>query len=191
MSGDNFPRTSTKASLYIDDGGELDRWITALTPARVQPLIVAHIVPAQKESVRLVKNAARRQAARHRGTGRMRSQIRTKGWGRGIRYIAGVKATGVGSNLIVGGVGRHTIGGAGGPVMPFWSGRGQMFNKSGSVKKGNGAGITGFSRVVEHPGFAADPFFDRAIDETQGQRDQLMQTAITGVVRDLAAHMEG
>jgi hypothetical protein len=182
MTAPGFPRTSTKASLYLEGNGELQRWIDTLDKATVQQVVGLHVVPAQKESVRLVKNAARRNAAGHRRSGKMHSGIRTKGWGgRGIRYIAGVKATGIVSNLIVVGARPHRIAG---PVMPMWGGK-------GAWKGGRGAGITGFRRVVEHPGFSGDPFFARAIDETEGQRTHLMQLAVNAMAADLAARMEG
>ena len=173
---------SSQSLLYVEQTGDLALVIRTLERTRFQSVIAAPMVRAQKAAVVLVKNAARRELGSHRRTGKMRSRIRTRYQGSGLRFVAGVKSTGVGSNLIAGGVRPHAI--APGRVMPMWGGR-------GAWKKGAGLGITGFARKVEHPGFPADPFFERAIDSTQGEVQALIQQAADGMVRDLAAAMGG
>lgn len=134
---------------------------------------------AMRKATVIVKNAARRELGPHRRTGKMRSRIRTKVWGSGVYRQYGVKSTGVGSNLIAGGVGPHPIT-AGGRVMPMWGGK-------GAWKGGKGRGIEGFARRVEHPGFPADPFFDRAIDESAPEVNRLLDAAARQIADNLAA----
>jgi hypothetical protein len=167
---------------------ELTQWQRMFTPKETQRILAKPINAAQKEVTRITKNAARREVARHRQSGKLRSLIRTRNRGSGFALVAGVKSAGGVSNLIVGGVVPHRI--APGGVMPLWGGRGSFFTPGGKVRK-NFAGITGFASVVQHPGFAADPFFARAIDDTEAERNRILQDAADGMARDLARALGG
>jgi hypothetical protein len=153
--------------------------VSVLTPRQFTRYAKGPVNEAMRKATVLVKNAARRELGSHRRTGKMRSRIRTKTWGGGAFRKYGVKSTGVGSNLIVGGVRPHSIT-AGGRVMPMWGGR-------GAWKRGQGSGIEGFARRVEHPGFPADPFFDRAIDQSAPEVNALLDAAARQIAANLAA----
>lgn len=125
---------------------------------------------------RQVINAARRniraRAKPHKRTGRMADHVRTRFRGRGMDQVGGVRATGSGSNLIVGGVKPHRIAGS---LMPMW--------KGGSIE--------GFSRAVEHPGFAADPFVDKGIEDTRPEAGRVFAHTAETMAKALADIVEG
>ena len=106
----------------------------------------------------------------------MSSNVRVRFRGFGMDTVAGVRSTGSGSNLIAGGVRPHHIEAGGGP-MPMWGG------------KGKSAGITGFARAVEHPGFAADPFFTRGVRKAAPEINAITQKSADVMVKELAYRM--
>jgi hypothetical protein len=137
-----------------------------------------------RRTVNTVRKNVRAQAAPHRKTGKMRNSVRTRfaaqssGW----RFYGSMRVTGAVANLIVGGVVPHRIT-AGGAVMPMWTGAGKW-------KRGEGRGIIGFARAVEHPGFAADPFVDRGIDESRPAIQGYMDDAVKTMAKELAYRLE-
>lgn len=164
---------------FTVDTRQVRKAVEAFDHANVERIASVRLRRAAQAGVRLTRTAARRELGAHRQTGRMRGRIRTKFWGRGMAFAAGVKSTAPQSNLIVGGVKPHSIT-AGGKVMPMWAGR-------GAWKSGEGRGIEGFTRRVErHPGFAGDPFFKRAIDQTTDAIERLLDEAVKDIAADVA-----
>ena len=163
------------------DTSDFEKAAKALERSKFTSLAARSVSPAFRASVALVRNTARREIAGRRHTGKLRAGIRSRVRGRGLNMEASVKATGVGANLIVGGVREHRI--APGRLMPLWAGR-------GAFRRGAGSGITGFATAVQHPGFPADPFFRRAIDKSENAIQGYIQTAADSMVRDLAAAMK-
>lgn len=159
---------------FTVDTRHLRAAVEKLDHPNVERIALPIIRKAARAAVRIVRNTARRELGSHRQTGKMRGRIRTKFWGRGWQFAAGVKSTGPQTNLIVGGVRPHEIT-SGGRLMPMWAGRGK------------GRGIEGFARYVgDHPGFAGDPFFKRAIDVTEPKVQQLLDAAVTDIARAVA-----
>jgi hypothetical protein len=107
----------------------------------------------------------------------MRDRVRVRIRGIGLDTTAGIKTTGSGSNLIIGGVKRHAI--SPGVVMPLYQG------------KGRGLGITGFARAVEHPGFPADPFFHRGVVKSKGDAQDIVKASAKTLASELAYRMRG
>ena len=143
------------------------------------------IAPAMRQAVNLVRQRARAELRPHRKSGRMAGRIRVRVKGSGLATVASVKATGAGSNLIVGGVKPHRITGRSGGVMPLYGGKGKALTTRG------GLAIEGFARAVEHPGFPADPFFHRAIEGSSDDINRLLDAAGKQIAKDLATAMEG
>jgi hypothetical protein len=132
-------------------------------------------------TMRALANAVRRHVRGrlkpHRRTGKMASNVRVRFRGYGLNAMAGVRAVGSGGNLIAGGVQPHRI--EPGRIMPLYEGRGRS------------AGITGFARAVEHPGFAADPFFDKGVQDAAPEINALLQGTVDAIAERMAAAMEG
>ena len=129
---------------------------------------------AIRKSVALISKATRAEAGSHRRTGSMRRKIRYRVTGRGLDTVGRV-LTGRGTNLIVGGVRAHPI--TSSNPMPLWAGRGKS------------ATIEGFASAVQHPGFAADPFMDRAVKRSVPSVIGLLDAAGQEIVSALASSM--
>lgn len=173
----------SERNTFTIDTRRLQQALKSFDSPTIERIAVPRLRKAAQAGARLTKNLARRELGSHRQTGRMRSRIRTKWWGTGWGFAAGVKTTAPQSNLIVGGVRPHAIT-AGGKIMPMWNGR-------GAFRKGEGRGITGFTRKVEnHPGFAPDPFFQRAVDKTTATIERLLDAAIADIASDLAKDIQ-
>lgn len=164
------------------DATDFHKAAQALEKTNMERLAGRPISKALRASANALRRNARAELKGHRKTGRMRDHIRTRFRGRGLDMVAGVRSTGSPSNLIVGGAKAHPI--SSDKPMPMWEGR-------GAWKGGKGAGITGFARAVEHPGFRADPFFARAIDKTEGTINDSVQQAADEMVAMLADALEG
>lgn len=162
---------------------DLRRAVAALDAAKLPARMSKPLTAGMRQAVRVYRNSVRKEASGHRVTGKMRDRIRTKFWGRGTSFRAGVKSTGVGTNLVVNPVREHQIT-AGGKAMPMWGGR-------GSWKKGAGRGITGFAQSVQHPGYRGDPFFARGIDAVQPEIDMIIQGIADQIAHDIAAAING
>lgn len=129
-------------------------------------------------------NAARRHvraaAKPHRKTGRMSGNVRTSFTGRGLDLEGRVFAGGRVAHLITGGVKPHA---EPGPA------------KQGHVMAIHGPGRSGpvvaFARHVEHPGFGADPFFARGVDESHADIEAALQAGVDSLASDLAARIGG
>lgn len=134
---------------------------------------------AIRRSANLVRKNVRAELRPHNKTGKMRDRVRVRIRGRGLETVGGIKTTGVGSNLIVGGVAPHRITSQDGKVMPLYQG------------KGRGLGITGFARAVEHPGFKGDPFFKRGVDKSVPAINDILRASAATMVRELAFRMKG
>jgi hypothetical protein len=133
---------------------------------------------AARRIVNLVRRNVRAEMKHHRRTGRMRDRVRTRFKGFGLGMEAGVKTTGAASNLIVGGVRPHQII-AEGKVMPLWVGRGKA------------ASVQGYARVVEHPGFGADPFFFRGHMKSLPEINVILNKSAETMAAELAYRMRG
>lgn len=125
-----------------------------------------------KQAANAVRRNVRAMLKPHNKTGKMRDRVRTRFVGHGMGFVAGVKTTGSGSNLVIGGVAPHRI--APGRVMPLWEG------------KGTKAGITGFARAVEHPGFPADPFFRKGINASTDEIQAILRRSTETMAKELA-----
>jgi len=171
------------ASITVDSP-DLDRAIAALDARGWDRAALPPVRNAIRKSINLVRKYVRAEAAPHRRSGKMRDRVRTRfsGTSTGWAFWGGMKSTGAPSNLIVGGVKPHAIA-AGGAVMPMWEGRGKW-------RKGEGRGVTGFARRVEHPGFAADPFVDRGIDRARPELQAFFDAAAATMAKELAYRME-
>lgn len=169
---------------------DLERAIAGLTSTSVKRIAGRTIPGPIRAMANEVRNQARRELlAGHPKARKMRDHIRVRFKGFGLNFTGGIRSTGAPSNLIVGGVKPHRI--APGGVMPLWDGHGALFTGKGNVRKGNGAGITGFATKVEHPGIAADPFFDRGIEKSQPVFDHQQQLIADGMASGLAASIGG
>lgn len=126
-------------------------------------------------NLRTASNAVRRnvrgELKSHRKTGRMSSNVRVRVTSSPdlAGLSASVKSTGSGSNLIVGGVRPHSETSDG--PMPLFVGRGRS------------SSVAGFARAVQHPGFAADPFFARGVDASEHD----IHTALTAAQDEMAS----
>ena len=132
---------------------------------------------AARRIVNLVRKNVRAELKPHTKTGKMRDRVRVRISGFGLDTVAGVKTTGSGANLIVGGVQPHTI--SPGRVMPLWSG------------KGRNSGITGFARAVQHPGFPADPYFHRGYVKSKAAIHDIVKASTDTMASELAYRMRG
>lgn len=129
---------------------------------------------ALRRIVNLVRKNVRAEMRSHRKTGKMRDRVRVRMHGIGLKAVGGVRSTGSQTNLIVGGVRPHAIAGQ---VMPLYaSGRG---------------GVEGFARSVEHPGFAADPFFRRGHLRSVPEINAIAKKAADTMAKELAYRMKG
>jgi hypothetical protein len=166
---------------FTIDHHDFDQAARALEDANFKSLAGKAVSPAMRKSANLVRKNVRAALKPHNRTGKMRDRVKVRFAGFGLNTVAGVRTTGSGSNLVIGGVRPHHIpaGGGSGKVMPMWGGR----------KKE--AGITGFATASEHPGFRGDPFFHRGVMASQAGIQQLVQGAADEMVRLLADAMKG
>lgn len=165
---------------FTVDASAFDRAARALTSEGFEKQAGRTTAWAIKRMVILVRKNVRLALSGHRQTGKLRGGIRWRVRGAGIDAVGGVKTTGSVSNLIVGGVTSHEI--APGRVMPLWAG-------TGAFRGGRGAGITGFARVVQHPGFAADPFFSRGVQRSEGEMAVIIRKSTETMAKELAYRM--
>lgn len=174
------------------DTRDFDRAARGLESAAVERIGAAGLATPMRVMANTVRNQARRELrVRHPHSRRMRDHIRPKVYGRPRTWDRSwaVRTTGVGSNLIVGGVRPHTYGGT---LMPIYMGSGRFLTAGGNLSRGGaGAGITGFTRSVRHPGFAPDPFFDRGITAAEPVIREQQRMATENMAAGLARHMEG
>jgi hypothetical protein len=176
--------STTRTGISIDDS-ELQRAIANLTAKGFEAAALPPLRNATRKSINAVRRHVRAEARGHKRSGRMARNVRTRftrmsaGW----QFTGAMRATGAPSNLIVGGVKPHAIA-LGGRVMPMWGGKGKW-------SKGAGAGVEGFARKVQHPGFAADPFVDRGIDRASEEIHGYMNDAVQVMARELAYRLEG
>lgn len=174
---------TTQAQLSITSP-ELDNAIAQLTAKGWDKAALPTVRNVTRKSINVVRKNVRGQAKAHRRTGKMAGSVRTRfsattsGW----RFEGAMKVTSSVANLIVGGVQPHHIA-AGGKVMPMWGGRGRW-------RGGAGAGVTGFARAADHPGFGADPFVNRGITASQPAIDGFMHDAAGTIAREYAYRME-
>jgi hypothetical protein len=116
-----------------------------------------------------VKAAARR----HRKTGALERSITVQVRGRGARTEVSVHAGGASAHLVAGGVQRHQI-----RAMP---GHALRFERAG--------GVLSFAAAVDHPGFAADPFFAEGVEASAAQIDKITAQAGDAIAGELATRM--
>lgn len=173
--------STAELSVTSDD---LDRAIRQMDAKGWEKAALPTVRNVIRKSVNVVRKNVRSEARAHRKSGKMAGNIRTRfsatstGW----RFQGSVKATGAVANLIVGGVKPHHIA-LGGKVMPIWGGTGKW-------RGGEGRGITGFARAVDHPGFAGDPFVDRGIAESEPAIAGFMDEGAQTIARTYAYRME-
>lgn len=127
---------------------------------------------ALRRIVNLIRKNVRLELKPHRVTGKMRDRVRVRFHGVGLKATAGVRSTGSQSNLIAGGVRPHRIEH---PRMPLW---------------GKSA-VQGFASVVEHPGFAADPFFHRGYRRSIPEINAIAKKSAETMAKELAYRMRG
>jgi hypothetical protein len=167
---------TSEAQLGID-ASDFRRAADTLTSSGLKRAAGKPVAKALRDSANAVRRSVRAELKPHRRTGKMISNVRTKYRGYGVDLIAGVRMTGVGSNLIVGGVRPHSI--APGKIMPMFDGAGK------------GSGITGFATAVEHPGFPPDPVFARGVQKAAGAIQAAIDAAAATMAADLAGQMKG
>jgi hypothetical protein len=159
------------------DAREFREAASKLTKAGFEKAAGRTVAWALRRSANLVRRNVRAFAKPHRRTGKMADKVRTRFTGAGMDFVAGVKATGAGSNLIVGGVRPHRI--APGKLMPLWAGKGKR------------AAVIGFARVVEHPGFEADPFVHKGIEASKPEIGDIFRKSAETMTSELAYRMRG
>jgi hypothetical protein len=164
------------------DAREYQKAAEALTKAGYERVAGRTAAYAIRRAINVVRRNVRAELKPHNKTGKMRDRVRTRFLGRGLDLVGGMRSTGVGSNLIVGGVRPHPI--ASERAMPMWAGK-------GAWKGGSGAGITGFVRTVEHPGLKADPFVHRGIVRSSGAIQEIVNASSRTMARELAYRMKG
>lgn len=162
---------------YGIDASDFRAAIEATTREGYRKAASKPVHTAMRASANAVRRHVRAKLKPHRRTGKMSSNVRIRFRGYGLSMMAGIRATGSGGNLIAGGVKPHRI--EPGKVMPLYEGRGKS------------TGITGFARAVEHPGFAADPFFDEGVKAAAPEINALLRGAIDGIASNMANAMEG
>ena len=170
----------TTASVTVTSS-DIDNAARSLTAAGYKRVAGAITAKAIRQSVNLIRKNVRAELKPHNKSGKMRDRIRVRFTGSQMTFVGGMKSTGVGSNLVVGGASAHAI--QPGKVMPMWQGR-------GAWKGGRGAGVTGFAARVEHPGFRGDPFVARGIDRSMPDIDAILQSSADNMVRELARRMQ-
>lgn len=129
-----------------------------------------------------VRRQVRAQVKGHRRTGKLSSHVGMKRYGVGFSRIVRVYSGGSVAILITKGASPHVE--QPGKIMPMREGR-------GAFKRGAGAGVIGFRRVVHHPGFRGDPYFKRGADAAQGEIDAILTRTITEVASLVAEQIEG
>jgi hypothetical protein len=161
---------------FTVDASDFDKAAKALEKAGFERQAGRTAGWALRRIANLVRANVRKELGPHRRTGKMRDRVRVRIAGQGLKMVAGVKTTGSGSNLIVGGVRPHTIAG---PVMPLWTGRGRSST------------VTGFARAVEHPGFPPDPFFHRGFVKSKPAIQDILKASAKTMASELAYRMRG
>jgi hypothetical protein len=162
---------------FTIDHKDFDRAAHALLDQNFKRLAASAINPAMRQSANLVRKNVRAALRPHNRTGRMRDHVKVRVQGSGLAMTAGIRTTGSGSNLVIGGAKPHPIAPGGDTIMPIWGGR----------KKG--AGIEGFARSVMHPGFRGDPFFKRGVLASAAGINQNVQVAAEKMATLLADAM--
>lgn len=164
-------------SEFTIDHADFDKAANALVDANFKRLAASAINPALRSSANLVRKNVRAALKPHNRTGKMRDHVKVRVQGSGLAMTAGIRTTGAGSNLVIGGAKPHPIPG-GDKIMPIWGGR----------KKG--AGIEGFARSIGmHPGFRGDPFFKRGVVASMAGINQNVATAAEKMAELLAEAM--
>lgn len=147
-----------------------------------QPIAGKVVASLMGDMGNAVRRNVRQSAARHRLSGKLISNVRVFKRGQGFDRVVQVSSGGSVASLITQGAGAHII--ARDRPMPMREGH-------GAWRKGSGAGIIGFRRHVSHPGFPGDPYFQRGVQESESEIDDLTQIAIGTIAELLAAQMEG
>lgn len=136
-----------------------------------------------RKAANAVRRGVRAEARRHRKTGKLNSGVRTYFKGIGLNFEARVKTTGPVAHLIVGGVTPHPIAGP-----PYGRGNSQVMALHASGKAG---ALIGFAKVVQHPGFKADPYFHNGVKRAAGDINEAIKKSAETMTKELAYRMRG
>jgi hypothetical protein len=174
------------------DASAFDHAAAALERAGFERTAGSVAVKTLRKGANVVRKNVRAAVRRHRKTGRLSAGVRTKFTGAGMDFSARITSTGPIAHLIAGGVRPHEIG-----PPPYGRGSSSVMairasgaGRSGPVNKLiKVSDAIGYATVVHNPGFAADPYFHKGVQNSLPEINALAKAGAEAMATELKDRM--
>jgi hypothetical protein len=132
---------------------------------------------ALRRSGNVVRRHVRAELKRHRRTGRLAGNVRTRFSGVGLGFSARIWSGGPIAHLIAGGVQPHAI--------AVTDDKRAMTIRA----PGRAGGVVGFAAAIQHPGFSGDPYFRRGVKAAAPEINAIVAKSAETMASELAYRM--